>query len=517
MFLQKLATKDLLLFSLIMLIWLTMRIAFLNIAFYWDEAWVYAPAIRIMAESGPSILPDAIPEFYSRGHPLLFHFLGGVWLKIFGESYISFHAFALSISTIFLMVIYDTIRKWSNGPIAIGTVSLVAFSKLFFAEAGNVLPEVLVALFGILGLRFFIEKKYGLYILFAGLMIWTKESGIVLPAALLLAFFIKKVFFDKIIILKEDLLKAGIISSPLIFFIIFLGIQYVYKGWFLFPEHTGMIELNGKTLLEKLKGLILYLVAEDKRNWITAILGLSILAGQKFSEKITVQVATFVVGILALTMYQDNTKFLGLLGFILLAVSGIKMFSRYFKDEFVSQKNLFLTLFSFLLTYIVFSVFNFFTVRYLISILPVFFFLVSFVLFHSLKDFRYGYSVVITILLIIMIPLHYNRNVLFSMASQVDYIELQHKMVKELETNKLYQVPLGVPDFVNRRILEDKYIGFLSSDSIFTKVDWDVNQKEFIIINSFDAYPEILSSGKYTKVNRWEEGKIWLEIWKKVK
>jgi hypothetical protein len=203
------------------------------------------------------------------------------------------------------------------------------------------------------------------------------------------------------------------------------------------------------------------------------------------------------------------------LGFILLAVSGIKIFNGYFKDEYVSQKNLFLTLFSFLLTYFVFSVFNFFTVRYLITILPFFFFLVAFIFFHSLKDYRLGYPLVILLLMLILIPLNFNRNELFSMSSQVDYINIQHKMVKELESKQLFNVPIGVPDFVNRRILEDKYIGFLASDSIFTKVEWDVNEKEYIIINSFDQYPDILNSGKYTKINRFEEGRIWLEIWKK--
>lgn len=508
--------KENFIFILILLLWLLLRIGFLNIAFYWDEAWVYAPALRIMAETGPSILPDAIPEFYSRGHPLLFHFLGGIWLRIFGETYSSFHAFALTISTVFLITVYVTVKKWSNAYIALGTVSLLGFSKLFFAEAGNVLPEVLVALFGILSIRFFLEKKYIYYFLFGGLMMWTKESGIVLPASLMLAFFIEKIFFKKSFALKEDVIKAGVICSPLIFFILFLGIQFVYKGWFLFPEHTGMIEFNVTTLLDKLKGILLYLTAEDKRNWITAFLALSILAGQNFNEKVTIQLVTFVVGILALIIYDQNTKFLGLIGLIMLILSGIKMFRQYFKAELVSEKELFVTLFSFLFTYIVFSILNFFTVRYLITILPIFFFLVSFVFYHSLKNYTFGYQIAITLLLIILIPLNFNRNELFSMSSQVDYINIQHKMVKELESNHLYQVPLGVPDFVNRRILEDKYIGFLSSDSVFTKVDWDVNGKDYIIINSFDTYPEILKIDNYSKVNRWEEGRVWLEIWKKV-
>jgi hypothetical protein len=66
-------------------------------AFFWDEAWGYAPALKSMAQAGPSLLPGSISTDLSRGHPLLFHFLGGVWIKIFGETNLSLHAYAFSL------------------------------------------------------------------------------------------------------------------------------------------------------------------------------------------------------------------------------------------------------------------------------------------------------------------------------------------------------------------------------------------------------------------------------------
>ena len=54
----------------------------LSLPYYWDEAWVYGPAVRLMEQTGLSLLPDALPVYYSRGHPLLFHFLGASWIKI---------------------------------------------------------------------------------------------------------------------------------------------------------------------------------------------------------------------------------------------------------------------------------------------------------------------------------------------------------------------------------------------------------------------------------------------------
>lgn len=91
--------------------WILIRAQYLDMAYYWDEAWVYVPGIQHMAETGPSLLPDAIPEYYSRGHPLLFYFLGSIWIKIFGSSYVAFHAYPLLISVICLLVTFFTVKE----------------------------------------------------------------------------------------------------------------------------------------------------------------------------------------------------------------------------------------------------------------------------------------------------------------------------------------------------------------------------------------------------------------------
>ena len=76
------------------------KAAYLSLPYYWDEAWVYAPAIHKMHASGPSLLPDNISTSLSRGHPLMFHFLGSLWLSVFGPSRESSHAFVLVTAVI---------------------------------------------------------------------------------------------------------------------------------------------------------------------------------------------------------------------------------------------------------------------------------------------------------------------------------------------------------------------------------------------------------------------------------
>ena len=64
----------------------------------WDEIWVYAPALTEMAEIGPTLLPGVLDAELSRGHPLLFHFLGGVFINLFGDELTTFRLYALLIS-----------------------------------------------------------------------------------------------------------------------------------------------------------------------------------------------------------------------------------------------------------------------------------------------------------------------------------------------------------------------------------------------------------------------------------
>ena len=95
------------------------KLKFLNLPFFWDESWVYAPSLRMMHDNGPSMMPNIIPIEYSRGHPLLFHFLGGVWLKIFGTSLISFHSFALFISVLVIIAFFFFTTAFFNVKIAL--------------------------------------------------------------------------------------------------------------------------------------------------------------------------------------------------------------------------------------------------------------------------------------------------------------------------------------------------------------------------------------------------------------
>ena len=79
---------------LVLLVFVIFKIPHLFYPYYWDESWPYAPAIREMLHHGISLMPDAVNPELSRGHPLFFHAIAALWMKIFGSSHFAMHSFS---------------------------------------------------------------------------------------------------------------------------------------------------------------------------------------------------------------------------------------------------------------------------------------------------------------------------------------------------------------------------------------------------------------------------------------
>ena len=62
--------------ALMLLLFLLYKLPFMALPYYYDEAWPYAVAIRTVHANGLSLLPTALDPELSRGHPVMFHFLG---------------------------------------------------------------------------------------------------------------------------------------------------------------------------------------------------------------------------------------------------------------------------------------------------------------------------------------------------------------------------------------------------------------------------------------------------------
>ena len=183
-----------LLVLLILLIpFIIFQITILNRPFYWDEAWSYASAVEAMFQKGPSLLPGAIDAYLYRGHPTFFYFITTVWMKIFGPTLVSIHSFFLIVSILLVFAVYKLGQFIGGKTVALlASVSLL-LTPLFIAQAGFLLPEVMLALFSVLAVYFYLRKKIILEIICCSLILLTKETGLVIFGTIVLYDFIQRI------------------------------------------------------------------------------------------------------------------------------------------------------------------------------------------------------------------------------------------------------------------------------------------------------------------------------------
>jgi 4-amino-4-deoxy-L-arabinose transferase-like glycosyltransferase len=211
---------------LMVAVFILCKIPYLSLPYYWDEAWVYGPALRIMEAQHLSIMPDALPVEYSRGHPLLFHFTGALWLRVFGTSLFSSHAFALTVSIALLFFVFYFCTQVFSKETGLIACFFILLQPIFQAQSVLVLPEIMLALFSLMTVFYFLKEKWFGYVIAGICAVFTKETGIVLFAVVGLwhltdSFFLQK---EKLNFVRF-ILKSFLLLIPLALFAIFLVIQ----------------------------------------------------------------------------------------------------------------------------------------------------------------------------------------------------------------------------------------------------------------------------------------------------
>jgi 4-amino-4-deoxy-L-arabinose transferase-like glycosyltransferase len=266
-----------LLFALCCLAFVLAKLPYMELPYYWDEAWVYAPAIQEMAEVGPSLAPDVIPAELTRGHPLLFHFLGGIWALVFGVSKLSLHAYALSISLLLLLCLYRILSRRFNSATGLLTVVLLCVQPLFFTQAVLVLPEVLLSLFLLLSLDAYVQEKWWRYVLFASAALLTKETAAALFAAVSMHRIF--IFLKERRNLKQLLIVLLKLNSPLLVLAVFLLWQKAVRGWMFFPYHLELMNLDPEVIAQQFLHYFNFIFVYQGRNiFIVVLFAAAVLA-----------------------------------------------------------------------------------------------------------------------------------------------------------------------------------------------------------------------------------------------
>ena len=367
------------LFVVLVIFYLAMVLPHLNLPYFWDASWVYAPAIQTMMEHGPSLIPDAIPPDLSRGHPLFFHFITALWLNIWGNHLWSVHLLMVLISFGVLILTYRLGSQWAGPPAGILAAAILVVQELFLAQSAQCLPEGLLTLLILLSLWFYGKDQWLGYTISATAMLYTKESGLVFIGALVL-FTLADAWTRRPPLPRKDLLRSLLwIMLP----VVLASFHYLWLkhrfDWYFYPLHLNYFKSNWQNFHHDLRNIWRVVWSQDGRWWITLLaLGGLLLRFGRQNWKLTV-VFSILSYLGVITFYRlwpepDHwLKIAALLAVVAILLASIQLVNRPQQPDqrFISFSLVYFTLFS------LFSAYNVFTIRYLFNVFPFFAFIAA--------------------------------------------------------------------------------------------------------------------------------------------
>lgn len=467
--------------------------------FFWDEAWVYGPAIKKMVSSGLSILPSALPEDISRGHPLLFHFIYSIIPTIFGTSNFILHLSAFCLNALWCVGIYFILSKLTNSIIAVIGLVFLLMNNIILAQIGLILPEFFLGSFIIYSIYFYSVKNYTFFIIFCSLALLIKESALILPISIWLFEIINTSLSKEAKKLKKIISFSLIIGTCGLPIGLFLLIQYFQRGYFFFPEHLGLIEFSFKYFRDTFSTIYRFLFEKQGRYFISMGLFFVLIFSNNLSWKL--KILNFFLAFAMVKIFFRAWR-LGNFADVIVLPTLFACF--YFlaiykplKLKFLSNETekpeifYFLNIsFIFSILFFLFSSFNFFTLRYT---LPIVFVLVSFCLVYIFYINAINHWIKYSLFFVALIPvLLYNFNPKESIGdtetTYKDALLTQQNVYNFIVSNNLHSYSYQA-DFTNEFAFKTIDAGLVkdSSELIFNIDRFNVRKKDFIIQNNYNS------------------------------
>jgi hypothetical protein len=500
-----------------LIIFVIAKVPHLYYPFYWDESYVYAPAIHKMYEHGPSLLPGAVPLQYSTGHPLLFYASCAAWMKIFGTSNFTMHCFALAVSCLLAFVMYEVLFRLFNKTTAIIGLSLLLGTMHFFEASSMVVSDMTIALLAFLSLYFYAKKGHILAALFLTLLFFAKEAGWVV--GILIAGDIVVLAITKKETAKELLLKCISVTVPAIFLLFFFMLQKKTFGWYLYPLHTRSFDLKiSDTFLNLRHALNVMFYEQHIYYYYIPLLLLAVWAAVRQRKWLYLLPVLFITCIYALVLvfsYKDVVYY------VCAGIVAVLFPTFYLRrlPDFNSLQERFIKLTgAFCLLFLYFCCVNFYEGRYVFPALFTFLLLLS-VCFDWLiaKTLKQALRIVVPVVIVIAGLI--NISVYGGELVAYQQMDVQRHLVDYFENNNFYDRNISC-SFLEHVHLTDPHTGFLRSTKVFSNVREQVDgSASLIVIDDIDTdgqFYRIRSDSSFHQLHRYQNGEAWVEVYERL-
>lgn len=391
-------------------------------------------------------MPGVIPIDYCKGHPQFFFFISSLWMKLFSDNIIIMRLLPLLFSIGTLVAIYFGLLKLANWESAFIASLLLSVQSMFLAQAIFLLPEMLMTLLFVLSFFFFLNQRFLAYSITSTLMVLTKETAITFAVLF-------GVYYLFSLLLKSNREKFRhryllALMMPGIAYMLFLFLHYLAFKVIFYGEHLQYVLTDRPFIFEKIHLAFSYILINYGRKFIgiALIIGIVIWIHQK----------------------QKNGQ--------LILLGTLSFFS-----------------------FMIFSIFNFYSQRYGLVAMVLFIIIAGFI-FGQLKINQYIKAAVTFALA--SVCLYFSLTEKQNADIDLGYIEtitVHKELVKFCEENKYYNEPLSVT-FNLIFALRDKELGYVKGTEKFTNVmDWKhfMEAHYYIYENTMENTPGL----EYAKEN----------------
>jgi len=238
--------------------------------YFWDELGVYSRSSTHLYAHGLSLMPSAVPDELSRGHPLLCSFYFALAFKLFGCVPASAHFAAALLNVLGFYFCYKICLRYLPQWQAVCATLAIFVQPLFLSQSLLILPEMPLMVATLGAVMFYIQdKKWAVMIcLVAALQI--KESALILPVAFLLS----DSMSHKKITSKGFFVYFLI---PVLTFLIFIAVQKYQRGYYFYPLHTSLSSFDPYYIRERWDNFKQYFLYEQGRFGIVLIGGIILI------------------------------------------------------------------------------------------------------------------------------------------------------------------------------------------------------------------------------------------------
>lgn len=494
------------------------KMPYLDLPFYWDEAWVYGKAVRAMADNGLSLLPSAVPPELSRGHPLLFHFLAAGWMKLFGDGFVEMHLFSMTISIALCLATYSLGSLIGSEWTGLAATAILMANEIFLAQSGLLLPEVLLSLFCTLAVIGMLMRSKTLFILAMSAALLTKESAIACLLAII-AWLVIRMFQASNSSEKRHMAFWLCLSFvPLACAGSFFVIQRVQLGWFFYPEHMGMLTWSASDIAYKARQI--YHAAFENQGfvWLTYAIG---IASPMLARKTPVlhRFAMVLANITAVKVLFERWVLPDGLDLAVVSVClALNFFLLSHQLRTASRRLDDAVSISFIAcaAFWAFTSFNFYTDRYLLAQLPFIAVGAAGILNwvgHTWSS-RMANWLAFPFVALALINIGSDKTVGDCRLAYRSGIAVHQEMAAYLESQLYYDEPIH-GSFVDQFYLGDAKAGYLSGERVFSRVNTQPLSESRIALADYtgpkELRAELLKTG-FRPLRRFEHGPAWGEI-----